>query len=88
MTLNIEQRLERMEAMLVLLVERQQVREWYSIEEFGRIVGRANFTVRGWARSGRIIAEKKSSGRGAHVSYAIAHCELIRFQRHGLLPPR
>ena len=84
-SLSLEERLEKIEAMLVVLVERQQVREWYSVEEFARIVGRAEFTCREWCRHGRINAEKKDSGRGAYASWAISHTELLRFQREGLL---
>jgi hypothetical protein len=84
----VEERLEKIESLLVVLVERQQVREWYSVEEFARIVGRAEFTCREWCRHGRIKAEKKESGRGAYASWAISHDELLRFQREGLLPPR
>ena len=85
-TMSLEERLEKIEAMLVVLVERQQVREWYSVEEFARIVGRAEFTCREYCRHGRIKAEKRRSGRGAHCSWAISHQELLRFQREGLLP--
>lgn len=84
--MSIEERLERIEAMLVVLVERQQVREWYAVEEFARIVGRADFTVREWCRHGRVHAEKKESGRGAYTAWTISHAELLRFQREGLLP--
>jgi hypothetical protein len=84
--MSIEERLDRIEAMLVVLVERQQVREWYSVEEFARIVGRAEFTVREWCRHGRIHAEKKDSGRGAYAAWVISHAERLRFQREGLLP--
>jgi hypothetical protein len=63
--MTVEERPQNIEAMLADLVERQQVREWYSIVEFARIVGRAAFTVREWCRHGRINAEKKDSGRGA-----------------------
>ncbi len=82
----IEDRLTRIEAMLVLLVQSQQVREWYSVEEFARLVGRSEFTCRQWCRLGRIKARKKVSGRGAHAAWAIAHSELERFRREGLLP--
>jgi hypothetical protein len=84
--MSIDERLERIEAMLAVLVGRQQVREWYSVEEFARIVGRAEFTVREWCRHGRIHAQKKESGRGAYAAWAISHAELLRFQREGLLP--
>jgi hypothetical protein len=84
--MTVEERLQNIEAMLAVLVERQQVREWYSVEEFARIVGRAPFTVREWCRHGRINAEKKDSGRGAYPAWCISHSELLRFQREGLLP--
>jgi hypothetical protein len=84
--MRLQERLERIEAMLVVLVERQQVREWYSVEEFARVVGRAEFTCREWCRHGRIKAEKKDSGRGAYASWAISHPELLRFQKEGLRP--
>jgi Helix-turn-helix domain len=77
--------LHEVKAMLAVLVERQQVREWYTVEEFARIVGRAEFTCREWCRHGRIHAEKKDSGRGAYASWAISHAELLRFQKDGLL---
>ena len=82
----IEERLERIEAKLLMLCERQQIREWYSVEEFARLVGRTEFTCREWCRHGRIHAKKKGSGRGAHTGWAIAHEELQRYQREGLLP--
>jgi hypothetical protein len=33
---------------------------------------------------GRLAAEKKQSGRGAHSAWVISHAELERFQREGL----
>jgi len=87
-SMTVEEKLEKIEALLTVLVERQQVREWYSVEEFARIVGRAEFTCREWCRLGRILAEKKDSGRGAHASWAISHAELLRFQKDGLRPLR
>jgi hypothetical protein len=86
--MTLEQRLEKIEELLVVLVQRQQVKEWYSVEEFARMVRRAPFTVREWARNARIHSSKKASGRGAYASYAIPHAELLRFQKEGLLPVR
>jgi hypothetical protein len=83
--MTIEERLERIEAMLEVLVGRQ-TKEWYSVEEFARLVGRSEFTCREWCRHGRIAAQKKQSGRGAHASWAISHAELERYQREGLRP--
>jgi hypothetical protein len=86
--MRLRERLERIEAMLAVLVERQQVRDWYTVEEFARVVGRAEFTCREWCRHGRIKAEKKDSGRGAYAAWAISHNELLRFQREGLFSPK
>jgi Helix-turn-helix domain len=81
-------RLSRIESMLKQLVERQAVKEFYTPEEFARIVGREAFTCREYCRLGRIRALKKASGRGKHASWVIPHDELLRFQREGLLPDR
>ena len=86
--MNIEERLERIENMLVVLVERQAVREWYTTEQVAQLVGKAEFTVREWCRHGRITAEKRNSGRGAFPAWVIGHQELQRYQREGLLPAR
>ena len=82
---NVEERLERIEAKLLMLCERQQIREWYAVEEFARLVRRSEFTYREWCRNGRIHAKKKVSGRGAYSAWAISHEELQRYQREGLL---
>lgn len=84
--MRLEKRLAKIEALLAVLVEGQHVREWYSVEQFARIVGRADFTCREWCRRGRIEAIKKASGRGAFAAWAISHDELLRYQREGLLP--
>jgi hypothetical protein len=85
--ITIEQRLEKMEALLTVLDERQTAKDYYEIEEFARLVGKAAFTCREWARLARIRAEKRRSGRGAHFAWVISHAELLRYQREGLLPP-
>lgn len=83
-----DERLDRIESLLAALVERQQVKDFYEIEEFARLVGRDRFTVREWARHCRIHADKKLSGRGAHAQWVVSHDELLRYQREGLLPPQ
>ncbi len=84
--MTIEERLDELRAMVLLLVERQTVKDFYEIEEFARLVGREPFTCREWARLGRIRAEKKLSGRGAHARWTVPHSELLRYQKEGLLP--
>lgn len=83
--MGIEERLEKIEAMLVVLIERQ-TRDWYTTEQVAQVVGKAEFTVREWCRLGRLQAEKRLSGRGAYPAWVISHAELLRYQRDGLLP--
>jgi len=85
---NIDERLEKIEAMLVVLVERPQMREWYTTQEFAQAVGKADFTIRGYCRLQRLRAEKRQSGRGAHPQWVLPHAELLRYQKEGLLPYR
>jgi hypothetical protein len=85
--MTVEQRLENIEAMLAVLVERQQVQEYYTTREFARLVGnKAEFTIREYCRLGRLRAEKRQSGRGKHPAWVLSHAELLRYQREGLLP--
>lgn len=83
--MTVEERLEKIESLLAALVERQQVREWYTTEEFARMAGKAEFTVREYCRLGRLNAEKRQSGRGAHPQWVLSHAEWERYQRDGLL---
>jgi hypothetical protein len=82
----LRERFDRLEALLAVLVERQQTKDWYDIDEFARQVGKAPFTVREWARLSRIHAQKRQSGRGKFCAWVISHAELTRYQREGLLP--
>ncbi len=84
--MTVEERLDKIEELLLVLVERQQVRDWYTTEQVAQLVKKAEFTVREWCRLGRIRAEKRHSGRGAHPAWVVSHQELLRYQREGLLP--
>ena len=84
--MSIEARLEKIESMLDILVERQRLREWYTTEEFAKEVGRAEFTIREYCRLGRLRGEKRNSGRGSYQQWVLRHLELERFRREGLLP--
>jgi hypothetical protein len=86
MDVELATRLDRIEDMLGVLVERQTVKDWYTTDELARQLGKAEFTVREWCRLGRIKAEKRRSGRGAFASWVVSHEELVRYQREGLRP--
>ena len=70
--MTLEQRLEKIEAMLLVLVECNQLRQWYSTGEFAQSVGKAEFTIREYCRLGRLRAQKRQSGRGAHEVRIVA----------------
>ncbi len=84
--MSIDDRLDRIEILLQTFLERETVRDFYSIDEFARLVGKAEFTCREWCRLGRINAQKRQSGRGAHAAWVVPHAELLRYRQHGLLP--
>lgn len=84
--MTIEEKLEKIEAMLVLLVERQQPQEYYTTREMSKLLGKAEFTIREYCRQGRLRAEKRQSGRGASLAWVISNAELARYRQHGLLP--
>lgn len=84
--MTVDERLEKIEAMLVVLIERQTTKDFYEVEEFANAVRKSSFTCRQWCRLGRIRAQKKLSGRGAYASWVVPHAELLRYQREGLLP--
>jgi hypothetical protein len=82
----ILERLDRLEAMLVVLIDQKMVKDWYTTAEVARLLGKAEFTVREWARLGRVRAEKRQCGRGASQEWIISHEELTRIRNAGLLP--
>jgi hypothetical protein len=84
---HLMQRLDRIEASLAELLRQRTVKEYYSTDEFAKIVGKAEFTCREWCRLGRVRAQKRFSGRGKYCAWVIPHDELLRYQREGLLPP-
>ena len=76
----------RLDEVLELLQAQQAVREWYTTAELAQALGKSEFTVREWCRLGRVRAEKRQSGRGAHAAWVVGHEELLRYQKEGLLP--
>ena len=84
--MRLREQLDEIRSLLIAILERQTIKAHYSTDEFARIVGKAEFTVREWSRLGRIRADKQQSGRGPHPAWAISHEELLRYQKEGLLP--
>jgi transposase len=79
-------RLDRIESVLEVLAQQRTIKDFYSTDEIATVLGKAEFTVREWARNGRIKAQKRRSGRGKYRSWVISHEELQRIQKEGLLP--
>jgi hypothetical protein len=84
--MTLEERLDNIEALLTSLVERSQIREWYTTAQFAELIGRAEFSVREMCRKGRVRGEKRRSGRGSFCQWVISHDEYLRYQREGLRP--
>lgn len=61
-------------------------KDWYSVAEVAAQLGRAAFTVREWARKGRISARKRACGRGRYLSWEISGEAVLFYLNHGLLP--
>ena len=86
--MTVEERLEELRSMVLLLIERQTVKDFYEIEEFAKLVGKSCFSCREWCRNRRIHANKKLSGRGGSTRWVVSHEEYLRYQKEGLLPLR
>jgi hypothetical protein len=82
----IEERLERIEEVLLCLVEQRTIRDWYTTSEVAQALSRAEWTVREWCRLGRVNASKRACGRGRSQEWVISHAEIDRIRNHGLLP--
>jgi hypothetical protein len=80
------ERLDRIEAALAALAERQAAKDWYTTAEVAHLLGKAEYTVREWCRQGRIRGKKKPCGRGKGGEWLISHEELTRLRNEGLLP--
>jgi hypothetical protein len=81
-----DERLDRIEAMLRMLLEQRVVKDHYTTAEAAEILDRAEWTVREWCRLGRVNADKRSCGLGASQEWIISHAELQRIRNDGLLP--
>jgi hypothetical protein len=80
-------RLNRLEDLLrQVLNEQAPAKDFYSVEEFGKLVDLAPYTVREHCRLGRLQASKAACGRGRTPEWRISHSELVRYRSYGLLP--
>lgn len=82
----LTERLARIEETLTLLLRQRTVKEWYTTAEVAALLHKAEYTVREWCRLSRIHSEKLPHGRGNEGEWRIAHEELVRYDREGLLP--
>jgi hypothetical protein len=82
----IEERLQRIEEVLLCLVERRTIKDWYTTAEVAELLGKAEWTVREWCRLGRVNAAKRACGRGRSQEWIVSHAEIDRIRNKGLLP--
>jgi len=86
----LAQRLEVIEetinAIHQLLADQGRRKEWYTVAEAAELLGKSDFTVREWARLGRVYASKRACGRGNTQEWIISDAELGRIENEGLLP--
>jgi hypothetical protein len=74
------------EAKLDILLKQRLVKDFYTVAEFAKLVGRDDYTVRQWVRRARVRGQKRPCGRGNSQEWMIPHAELIRYENEGLLP--
>ena len=82
-------RLRRLEELIGEVVKQQAPsKDFYTVEEFAKLVDLSSYTVREHCRLDRLQAEKTECGRGNVPEWRIPHAELVRYRNHGLLPRR
>jgi excisionase family DNA binding protein len=60
-------------------------REWYSVDEVAKLLGKSRYTVREWCRHGQINAVKRAERRGCSALWSISAKEIARYRNEGLL---
>ena len=70
-----------------LLAAPQAAREWYSVEEAAKLLGKSAYTVREYCREGRINARKRSERRGGAELWNVSAAEITRIKDEGFLSP-
>jgi len=81
----IEQRLDRIESILLRIADKEPEQEWYDTKAAGKLLDRSPYSVREWCRLGRVNAEKRACGRGSAKEWMISAIELRRIKSEGLL---
>jgi hypothetical protein len=84
MSPDIEDRLHSIENLLRELVSQRVIKDYYSTAEVAARVGRSEYQVREWCRTGRIQAVKRNTGRGRSKEWMVPHGELVRYENYGL----
>ena len=69
-----------------LLAAPKAAREWYSVEESAKLLGKSAYTVREYCREGRINARKRAERRGGAELWNISAAEVTRVLDEGFLP--
>lgn len=83
----LDQRLCRIEGLLTnSVIEKPFHKEWHTVAEAAKLLGKQPFTIREWCRLGRIEARKRKCGRGRTSEWIISSAEIQRYLNEGLLP--
>ena len=87
---SLQARLQVIEAAVMeikeFILDQRPQKDWYSVAEVAKALGKAEWTVREWCRLGRVYASKRDCGRGNAKEWIIAREELERIDNEGLLP--
>lgn len=84
---SLDQRLDRIERLLTSPVRESSFqKEWFTVSEAAKLLGKQPFTIREWCRLGRIEAHKRKCGRGRTSEWIISSGEMQRYLNEGLLP--
>lgn len=86
--LSLVDEVKQMRVQLNDLATHNTIKHHFSTEEFAERKGMKPKTVRDYCNEGRLKGEKQRSGHGRSKRWVIPHCELLRFEREGLLNPR
>ena len=75
---------QRILARLDRLVGASYPQDWFSPAEVARLVNRKPATIRAWCRTRKILARKRTTGRGDKLDWEISRDEVERLKNHGL----